>query len=289
MESVKFDISVVTPSLNQAKFLEATLQSVLSQGYSRLEHIVVDGASEDGSTMIIDAHSDHLADWVSEPDSGQANAINKGFAKATGDILCWINSDDLLAPGCLQRVADYFSNHPDAVWCTGQCQLINETGVPGQVLEVNAALPSISWLMHFRDNRAAILQPSTFWRREAWEAVGPLREDLHYAFDFEFFYRIREHFGPPGQLDTVLSQFRLHDSSKTVSTGEMFLIEVMDVVREKRSGLSANDRVIVEAWLAAERAKECFIRQQKALKQGNFLMHWRWRVLGWAHRIARVF
>lgn len=281
-------ISVVTPSYNQGSFLQATIDSVLAQDYANRELIIMDGASEDDSVDIIRKHAHQIAYWISEPDRGQSHAINKGFAKATGDIYCWINSDDLLAPNSLHRIADYFTDNPDAVWCTGQCQLINAEGLPRKVLQVDAGVPLSGWLTHLAHNRAAILQPSTFWRRSAWEAIGPLREDLHYAFDFEFFYRLRERFGPPGQLSAVLSQFRLHGASKTVSSRELFFLEVLGIVREKMPRLPADERAIVAPWLDFARGKECFLRQQRALAQGDALGHWRWRMLGWSHRLARA-
>ncbi|MFQ6539999.1 MULTISPECIES: glycosyltransferase family 2 protein [Aphanothece] len=278
-------ISIVTPSFNQAAYLGLTLESVARQRYPHLQYIVVDGGSTDDSLEVIKRHSEGLDRWVSEPDRGQAHALNKGFAWARGDVVGWINSDDLLAEGALSVVGAFFDANPDSIWCTGACELIDAEGMPLDVLAVDPGLPPAQWLLHMQHRRAAILQPSTFWRRAAGEAVGPLREDLHCAFDFEFFYRLRERFGPPAQLDVVLSKFRLHDASKTVATHEMFLLEMLEIVREKVRALPVAERAIVYEWLQQQRTRECFLRQQIALRHNRHLQHWQWRARGWAHRL----
>lgn len=279
-------VSVVTPSYNQVKFLEETIRSVLSQDYPNLEYIIIDGGSTDGSVDIIRKYGDRLGYWESEPDRGQAHAINKGLARASGDILCWINSDDLLTPGTLHSVSGRFSSNPDTSWCTGQCQSIEEDGTPRKLLSVDIDGPLSEWLVHMRYNRAAILQPSTFWSRRAWEQVGPLREDLHYAFDFEFFYRLRKKAGSPEWLDAALSKFRLHGESKTVSKKELFLLEMIAVVRSEVNGLADKEREVARQWLMDVRANECFIEQQRALRSGNYIKHWQWRMRGWACKSA---
>lgn len=279
-------ISVVTPSYNQGAFLEATIRSVLGQNYPNLEYIVIDGGSSDKSVDIIRKYEERLAYWVSEPDRGQAHAINKGFAKATSDIFCWINSDDLLASGALHRVGSHFVEHSRSVWCTGQCEVIEADGRVRRKLAVDVDGSLSDWLVHMKYNRAAILQPSTFWRSSAHHQVGVLRENLHYVFDFEFFYRIRKAMGAPEKLDSVLSQFRLHGESKTVSRKDAFLLEMIAIAREEMADLPAVEKSVVQSWLNEVRGKECFLRQEKALKQGKRLDHLQWRLRGWAHRLA---
>ena len=279
-------ISVVTPSYNQGAFLKGTIRSVLDQKYPNLEYIVIDGGSKDKSVDIIRNYEERLAYWVSEADRGQAHALNKGFAKATGDIFCWINSDDLLTPGTLHRVADYFNENPDAHWCTGGCQTIEGDGKVRKEQVVDVGAPLSRWLTHINYNRAAILQPSTFWTRKAWQDVGGVQETLHYAFDFDFFYQIRKKFGTPGELNAILSQFRLHRESKSVSQKRQFLHEMMGIAREEMAELPASEKAEVEVWLKKERRNEFFFEQQLARQRGDLLGHWKWRFRSWTHRFG---
>jgi len=278
-------ISVVTPSYNQGNFLEATIRSVLEQGYPNLEYIIIDGGSCDDSVEIIKRYADRLTYWCSEPDGGQPQALNKGFARATGDILCWVNSDDLLVPDSLRLIAEYFMQNPDIYWLTGGCEIIDADGTVIAQPFIDAGLPLSEWLLHMKYRRAAILQPSTFWRKNVWDHVGVLCEQLQFVFDFEFFYRIRKRYGVPAQLDPVLSQFRVHGDSKTVSQEEMFLLEMIDTVRAEVGFLSSESRGSVDEWLRENRGMECFFRQQLAIKQGKRLVHWKWRFRGWLNRL----
>ena len=278
-------ISMITPSYNQGAFLDETIRSVLDQGYANLEYIVIDGASTDESVEIIRKYEPELAYWISEADTGQSDALNKGFAKATGDIICWINSDDRLMPGVLDRVARHFTENPESIWCGGGCKYIDEHGFAMGDISILPDTGLASWLTHIKYRKGIFLQPSTFWRAEAMHQVGMLREDMHYAFDFEFFYRLRKHFGPQAKLDGVLSEFRVHGASKTVSASEMFLLEMLDMARTEMNELPSDQRAVVQAWLHDERAQECFLEQQRALEQGDHLGHWRWRIRGWIDRL----
>lgn len=204
-------ITVVTPSYQQGGFLEKTLRSVLDQGYPNLEYLVVDGGSTDGSVDIIRRYASSLAWWTSEKDRGQSHAINKGFARATGDILCWLNSDDYLAPGALGNVAAAMvdARIPRAV--AGDCVRVFEDGRPpfrhrgqpvtlGDLLEYWQPYP-----MH---------QPSIFWTRAVYERVGPLREDLHLIMDFDYWLRIAA-VCPFDYVPEVLSYAHYHPGAKT--------------------------------------------------------------------------
>jgi glycosyltransferase involved in cell wall biosynthesis len=180
-------ITVVTPSYQQAAFLEKTLRSVLDQSYPNVEYFVVDGGSTDGSVDIIRRHAGHLAWWTSEKDRGQSHAINKGFARATGDILCWLNSDDYLAPGALHKVATALGDAKSPRAVVGDCVRVFDDGRPpfrhhGRAMDLAGLLQYWHpYSMH---------QPSIFWTRAVYERVGPVREDLHLIMDFDYWLRI---------------------------------------------------------------------------------------------------
>ena len=157
-------ISVVTPSFNQASFLEETIQSVLSQGYPDLEYIVMDGGSTDGSAEIIRKYADRLADWKSAKDGGQADAIRTGFARATGEILCWLNSDDTIAPGTLRRVGEFFAAHPDVDLVYGDLNLVD---AEGKRLYTARPLLRLGILVY---ENPFIPQQGMFWRRSLYES-----------------------------------------------------------------------------------------------------------------------
>jgi len=203
-------ISIITPSFNQDRFLEETLRSVLSQGYPRLEYIVIDGGSADGSVDLIKRYEKHLAYWVSEPDRGQADAINKGLAKVTGDVVAYINSDDVYFPGSLAAVGAYFSEHPGCTWLCGDTVLFGEgrrTELVRTIVPKSAA-HCLSWAYKAP-------QPGMFWRREF---IGSgFDERWRYCFDHELYVRLLlaghrcEHLAAP------VAAYRLHEDSKTVA------------------------------------------------------------------------
>ena len=177
-------ITVVTPSYNQGRFVEETIRSVLLQGYPNLEYIVVDGGSTDGSVDIVQDYEDHLTYWVSEPDSGQSDAINKGWARATGDILAWLNSDDVYARGALSRAATFLSGHPDVGAVYGDSQYIDEVGNP---LYMHPARP-FDYLAML--GKGFIPQPSSFVRRSVIDHTGALDVGLQYSLDFDLWMRV---------------------------------------------------------------------------------------------------
>lgn len=218
-------ISIVTPSFNQGRYLAETLDSILGQGYPSLEYIVMDGGSADQSVEVIRARQERLAFWQSQPDHGQAAAINEGFARARGFIFGWLNSDDLHTNGALHTVANLLADGVhEAVVVYGSCELFRDNGT---AIERRSAIP-------FDLNRLQITdfldQPSVFFTRAAWERVGNLDESLHYAFDWEWFLRAAKvcRFI---RCDQVLSRYRIHSQHKTGTGGLRRWEEMSEVVR----------------------------------------------------------
>ncbi len=196
-------ITVVTPSFNQASFLETTMLSVLGQSYPELEYIVMDGGSTDGSVEIIRRYESQLAHWASGPDGGQSAALNSAFARATGEIFCWVNSDDFLLPGALLRVARHFGGRtaePRLVY--GSCLFFEDRGKRAKVVRPPAFDRGRLRLSEF------IIQPSAFWTRALWEKTGPLDQSLSFAFDWDWFIRASAS-GEFEMCDEILSAYRL--------------------------------------------------------------------------------
>jgi glycosyltransferase involved in cell wall biosynthesis len=178
-------ITVVTPSMNQAEFIEETIRSVLDQGYANLEYVVIDGGSSDGSVDVIRKYEKRLAYWTSERDHGQADAINKGWRRATGDILTYLNSDDTYFPGALRLAAETLARDPAVAFVYGRCKVIDEHGTVLRERRVRAA--SFPELLRWSPS---IPQPSMFLRRTAVESVGFLNPNLHFTMDYELALRI---------------------------------------------------------------------------------------------------
>ena len=203
-------ISVVTPSYNQGEYLETTILSVLGQAYPALEYIIIDGGSSDASVEVIQRYAHEIAYWESVKDRGQSHAINKGFARATGEIVSYLNSDDCYTATALQTVGEYFRRHTDCMWLCGNVLF---TDVEGKVLRRKRPVYG-DFILRFAG--ASIYQPAVFVRRHVLDTVGLLREDFHAVMDLEWFCRIAERFRPHF-IDSDLALFRWHPTSKSSS------------------------------------------------------------------------
>jgi glycosyltransferase involved in cell wall biosynthesis len=201
-------ISIVTPSYNQGAFLEKTIKSVLDQNYPDLEYIVIDGGSTDNSIEIINKYADKLSYYISELDSGQSNAINKGFIRATGDILAWINSDDQYYPGVLQKIAMEFENNPSVDLIYGYHNDINEKE---EVVRKGFHIP---FSRHTFKIGFGICQPTSFWRRRIWDKCGPLDVQLHYCMDYDFYAKALKCGFIFKSIRLLVCKFRYHKSNK---------------------------------------------------------------------------
>jgi glycosyltransferase involved in cell wall biosynthesis len=220
-------ITVVTPSYNQVEYLEETIRSVLLQGYPNLEYVIIDGGSTDGSVGIIEEYSPWLSFWCSEPDRGQSHAINKGFERATGDILGWINSDDIFYPGALHAAAEGLS---DADLFLGGMVKVRREG--SDYVEVKRSTPYTGQPIHHLRILADgprhafhFYQPSLFWRRGLWEKTGALDERYHYVMDVEWCNRALAQGARVSLSVRPLARFLLHEDSKSVALEERFSAE----------------------------------------------------------------
>ena len=211
-------ISIITPSLNQGDFIEQTILSVLSQGYPNLEYLILDGGSSDATLGVLERYAGKVS-WSSETDKGQTDAINKGLRRATGSIVGYLNADDLLLPGALKKVGEAFTDNPQACWVTGKCRIVdeknNEIRRPITVYK-NTLLGLHSFSLLLMANY--ISQPATFLRREALESIGYLDENLRYVMDYEYWLRLYSKY-PPVFIPEYLAAFKIHQRSKTTSTG----------------------------------------------------------------------
>ena len=206
-------VSIVTPSLNQGRFIAATLQSVAAQSYPHIEHIIMDGGSTDDSLTIIRAYAEAYPDrvsWTSEPDHGQTDAINRGMRRTSGSILAYLNSDDTYEPDAIAAVVRFFREHPDIALVHGRGFHIDTAS---HRLDEYPAKPcdhsSLAENCH-------ICQPTAFWRREVLNVIGLFDDSLHYCMDYDYWIRTSRLY-PIAYLDRHLANTRLHDAAKTVS------------------------------------------------------------------------
>src|SRR5512134_3333280 len=216
-------VSIVTPSLNQDRYIEETIQSVLAQDYPQIEYRIVDGGSTDGTVNVIKKYESQLAGWVSEKDRGQTDAINKGFAQARGDILAWINSDDTYEPGAVSAAVRYLQEHPDVGMVYGNCNYINESG---NVIGTFNAAQTNYWLL--RQAYTHITQQTMFFRSELWKQVGPLDPSFYFAMDYDLWTRIAR-YTEIKYIPQTWANFRLHTSGKSIIADDRCWPEMLRV------------------------------------------------------------
>jgi glycosyltransferase involved in cell wall biosynthesis len=218
-------VSIVTPSLNQGRFIEDTIQSVLAQDYPNIEYIVVDGGSTDQTLDVLRRYDGRLR-WVSERDGGQSEAINKGFRMARGDIVAWLNSDDTYLAGAVGKVVAHLCSHPRVAMIYGEGYLMDEAGRVSR--RFPATEPFNLWrLVHFSDY---ILQQTVFWRRWVFDSVGMLDESLHYGMDWDFWIRVAKRF-EVAYVPEFLGNLREYATAKTFSGGLQRFGELTGIMR----------------------------------------------------------
>lgn len=214
-------VSIITPSYNQGQFLEETIRSVLLQGYPNLEYIIMDGGSTDNSVEIIKKYEPWLTCWVSEKDNGQADAIYRGFEKATGDIIAWINSDDFYLPGSIACVVRTLQDNPGSSLVVGSSyHLLQDGGYIRKYYGFSQNFESLLFHgMHF-------CQPACFWKRSSFFALGGFNRDLKFCFDYEMFLRFRKE-APFAWTLHPTAVFRWHETSKSSTIADVALKESM--------------------------------------------------------------
>jgi glycosyltransferase involved in cell wall biosynthesis len=203
-------VSIVTPSYHQDRYLEGTIQSVLTQDYPQIEYMIVDGGSTDTTVNVIKRYEHRLAWWISEKDQGQTDAINKGFACARGDILAWINSDDTYEPGAVTAAVNYLQDHPEIGMVYGDCNYIDESG--NAIGKFNSAQTDYRLL---RQGYTHIPQQTMFFRAQLWKQVGPLDSSFYFAMDYDLWTRITAR-AQIKYIPQTWANFRLHTAGKTI-------------------------------------------------------------------------
>lgn len=222
---MRHKISIITPSYNQGRFIEKTIKSVISQDIPNLEYIVVDGGSDDNTLDILQRYEDSLT-YVSEPDQGQSDAVNKGIKMSTGDIIGWLNSDDIYYPDSIQTILNYFDNHPDVDVVYGKAYHIDEND------NIINEYPTMNWNLKILFKFCYLSQPAVFFRKRVVEQYGLLNENLHYCLDYEFWLRLALNGVGFAYIDKFLAGSRFYPETKTMSQPVKACEEAMTMIKE---------------------------------------------------------
>lgn len=252
-------VTVITPSFNQGRFIERTIRSVLNQDWPHIEYIIVDGGSLDNSVDVIGKYENSLAWWVSEKDSGQTNAINKGISRATGKYITWLCSDDVLFPGAIRKMVDALEQNPQAGIVYGATAFIDELDTVMKIRDY-ADLTLDGLLYH---KHSTIAQPSSLIRKQSLDAAGGLDESLSYCMDYDFWIRLHR-IAPSINLGkTVFSGYRLHSDSKTVASYTKMALEKIRVNRGYTGDL-INRLIYAHYWYIIEGRIKSLLRGVKS-------------------------
>ncbi len=247
-------ISIVTPSYNQKKFLEQTIVSVISQRYANLEYIVMDGGSTDGSIEVLRKYGDDISFWTSEKDNGQSDAIRRGFTRAQGEILAWLNSDDTYEPSALKTVGEFFAANPGIELVYGNLNFIDEDGK-----RLFTAYPVLDPGILLYENQF-IPQQAMFWRRTLYERSGGVNPDLRFAMDFELIVKFLKKGARAAKVRNTLANFRVHAAAKSSTIRDVMHAELVETISRYYP-----EAMSERAWVRS--AKKFWFRGLRFLKE----------------------
>jgi len=252
-------VSIVTPSFNQAQYLPKTIESVLNQDYPNIEYILIDGGSGDGSVDIIRKYENRLSGWVSEPDQGQTDAINKGFQRSQGDIFAWLNSDDTLLPGAVSEAVAYLQRNPSVGMVYGDTNFIDQHG------KIIGKFPARQTdYRRLKQGYVHIPQQAAFFRGNIWRQVGPLDPSFFFAMDYDLWVRIAA-VSEIVYLKRTWANFRLHSDAKTIASDSRCWPEMLKV--HYREGGSPFSMIVMKYWIRRLLAPMINWRRQRMFKQ----------------------
>jgi glycosyltransferase involved in cell wall biosynthesis len=264
-------VSIVTPSFNQGRFLRRTIDSVLGQDYPHIEYVVIDGGSSDDSVATLRSFGDRFR-WVSEPDGGQSDAINKGFVRCRGEIRAYLNSDDVLRPGAVATAVELFRRHPDWDLLYGRADHIDVDDA------VIGPYPTREFDFAGLLQNCFICQPAAFWRARVANAVGPFDAGLHYALDLDYWLRIARAGGRIAHVPAVLGCSRVYPETKTLAGREKMYREILAVCRRHAGGAGFSQYFAYWHHRCHE-ARHGWPRRLRRLPRAEYwlaLLHYRW-------------
>ncbi|MCD6576510.1 MAG: glycosyltransferase [Anaerolineaceae bacterium] len=252
-------VTIVTPSYNQAAYLEETIQSVLKQDYKNIQYIIIDGASTDGSIELVKRYEDRIFKWISEADHGQTDAINKGFSIASGEIIGWLNSDDILLPHAVSEAVRFLIENPSFGLVYGDANYINENG------EIIGVFPAAqTTLKKLRRGYVHIPQQASFFRKDLWDQVGPLDPSFYFAMDYDLWVRLAS-VSKIKYLPRLWANFRLHADAKTLSADARCWPEMLRV--HYRDGGSWFSQIVFKNYLRKIAAPFISYRRRRLIKK----------------------